>query len=94
MARQEVGTEAMETYRHLSKKIAVGTGPGDLWDVLDDPEPQLRALHHYATVTSDILSRMSAALATGSGPDGVDADALIQEFRGLADLLEKASQGA
>ena len=94
MARQEVGTEAMETYRHLSKKIAVGTGPGDLWDVLDDPEPQLRALHHYATVTSDILSRMSAALTTGSGPDGVDADALIQEFRGLADLLEKASQGA
>ena len=94
MARQEVGTETMETYRHLSKKIAVGTGPGDLWDVLDDPEPQLRALHHYATVTSDILSRMSAGLTTGSGPDGVDADTLIQEFRGLADLLEKASQGA
>ena len=60
MARQEVGTEAMETYRHLSKKIAAGTGPGDLWDVLDDPQPQLRALHHYATVTSDILSRMAA----------------------------------
>ena len=37
MARQEVGTEAMETYRRLSKKIAGGTGPGDLWDVLDDP---------------------------------------------------------
>ena len=60
-------------------------------NILDDPEPQLRALHHYATVTSDILSRMSAGLTTGSGPDGVDADALIQEFRGLADLLEKAS---
>ena len=94
MARQGVGTEAMETYRRLSKKIAAGTGPGDLWDVLDDPEPQLRALHHYATVTSDILSGMTKDLTTGSGPDGVDADALIQEFRDLADLLDQASQGA
>ena len=62
MARQGVGTEAMETYRRLSKKIAGETGPGDLWDVLDDPQPQLRALHRYATVTSDILSGMTASL--------------------------------
>jgi hypothetical protein len=94
MARQEVGTEAMETYRRLSKKIAMGTGPGDLWDVLDDPQPQLSALHDYATVTSDILSRMTADLTTGSGPGGVDADALIQEFRDLAELLDPASKGA
>jgi hypothetical protein len=94
MARQEVDIEAMETYRRLSKKIAVGTGPGDLWDVLDDPEPRLRALHHYATMTNDILSRMTADLTPEAGSGRVDADALIQEFRGLADLLDQASQGA
>jgi hypothetical protein len=94
MARQGVGTEAMETYRRLSRKIAEGTGPGDLWDVLEDPQPQLSALHHYASVTSDILSGMTAGLATVAGPGEVDTDALIQEFRGLAELLDQASQGA
>ena len=58
------------------------------------PSRNWRALHHYATVTSDILSGMAASLATASGPDEVDADALIQEFRDLADLLDQASQGA
>jgi hypothetical protein len=94
MARQGVGTEAMETYRRLSRKIAEGTGPGDLWDVLDDPQPQLSALHHYTTVTSDILSGMTTGLATVAGADEVDTDALIQEFRDLAELLDQASQGA
>ena len=94
MARQEVSPDAMETYRRLSRKIAEGTGPGDLWDVLDDLQPQLTALHRYATVTSDILTGMTAILATASGTAEVDADALIQEFRALADLIDQASQGA
>ncbi len=94
MARQEVSPEAMETYCRLSKKIAEGTGPGDLWDVLHDPQPQLTALHHYATVTSDILTGMAARLATAPGSAEVDADVLIQEFRALADLLDQASLGA
>ena len=70
MARQGVGIEAMEIYRRLSKKIAAGTGPGDLWDVLGDPEPQLRALYLYATVTSDILSRMPTTSRPGPGRAG------------------------
>ena len=94
MARQGVGAEAMETYRRLSRKIAEGTGPGDLWDVLGDPQPQLSALHRYATVTSDILSGMEVGLAKMSGPGEVDTDALIQEFRDLAQLLDQAGQGA
>jgi hypothetical protein len=94
MARQGVAPGAMETYRRLSRKITEGTRPGDLWDVLDDPQPQLDALHRYATVTSDILTSMTASLATVSGSGEVDVDGLIQEFRALADLLDRASQGA
>src|SRR5262249_30717014 len=66
MPRQGVGPGAIEPSRRLSRKIAEGTGPGALWDVLEDPQPQLSALHHYATVTSDILSGMTASLATVS----------------------------
>jgi hypothetical protein len=94
MARQGVDTEAMETYRRLGKKIAAGTGPGDLWDVLEDPLPQLGALRRYAAVTSEILSGMVASLAATPGPGKVDTDALIEEFRNLAQLLDRANQGA
>ena len=94
MVREKVDTEAMETYRHLSKKIADGTGPGDLWDVLDDPLPQLDALGRYAAVTSELLSGLAARLAATPATGEVDTDALIEEFRNLAQLLDRASQGA
>ena len=67
MARQGVDTEAMETYRRLSKKIDGETGPGDLWDVLDDPLPQLDALRRYAAVTSELLSGMATSLEAAPG---------------------------
>lgn len=94
MARQGVDTEAMETYRRLSKKIDGGTGPGDLWDVLEDPLPQLAALRRYVTVTSELLSGLTASLEVASVTGKVDTDALIEEFRNLAELLDQASQGA
>lgn len=94
MARQGVGTEAMETYRYLSKKLTGETGPGDLWDVLEDPLPRLVALRRYAVMTSDLLSGMVARLEAAPVTGEVDTDALIEEFRNLAQLLEQASQGA
>jgi len=94
MARQGVDTEAMETYRRLSKKIDGETGPGDLWDVLEDPLPQLAALRRYAAMTSDLLSGMAARLEATPVTGEVDTDALIEEFRNLAQLLDQASQGA
>lgn len=94
MARQTVDTEAMETYRRLSKKIDGGTEPGDLWDVLEDPLPQLSVLRRYAATTSDLLSGTAARLEATPVRGEVDTDALIEEFRNLAQLLDQASQGA
>lgn len=93
MARQEVTTEAMETYRRLSKKIDGQPGPSDLWDVLEDPLPQLAALRRYAVTTSDLLSSMATELGDMPGTGEVDTDALADEFRNLAHLLDQASQG-
>jgi hypothetical protein len=94
MARQGVDTEAMETYRYLSKKLTGEPGPGDLWDVLDDPLPQLDALRRYAVMTSDLLSGMTASLAAMPDTGEADTGSLIEEFRNLAQLLDQASQGA
>jgi hypothetical protein len=93
-ARNEVDAEVMEVYRRLGKKIAGGTGPGDLWDVLDDPLPRLAALSRFAAVTSDLLSALESKLAATPVAGAVDTDALIEEFRNLASLLDRASQGA
>jgi hypothetical protein len=94
IARQGVDTKAMETYRYLSKKLTGETGPGDLWDVLDDPLPQLEALRRYVAATSDLLSGMTASLAAMPDTGEADTDSLIEEFRNLAQLLDQLSQGA
>ncbi|MFI6603534.1 hypothetical protein ACIBHX_45515 [Nonomuraea sp. NPDC050536] len=91
-ARNRVGTEAMETYRRLSKKIADGIEPGDLWDVFDDPVPQLTALGRFAHVTNELLSNLEKNLTTTRTTGAVDTDALIRELRDLATLLDRASQ--
>ncbi|MER5325500.1 ATP-binding protein [Streptosporangium roseum] len=92
--RNQVGAEAMETYRRLSTKIASEIGPGDLWDVLDDPLPQLTALGHFAQVTSELLASLERNLTATPVTEAVDTDALIREFRNLATLLDRASQEA
>jgi hypothetical protein len=88
-ARSKVDAEMMEVYRRLSRKVAGETGPGDLWDVSDDSLPQLALLGGYAAVTDDLLSGLATTLAETPSDDGVaDVEALIKEFRGLANLLD------
>ena len=77
-----------------ARRLDGETGPGDLWDVLDDPLPQLDAVSRYAAVTSELLSGMATSLEATPGTGEVDTDALIEEFRNLAQLLDQASQGA
>jgi hypothetical protein len=94
IARHGVDTEAMETYRSLRKRIDNETRPGDLWDVLLDPLPQLEALRRYAAVTGDLLTGLAVSLQTTPITGEVDTDALIEEFRNLAQVLDQASQEA
>ena len=85
MARQEVDTEAMETYRRLSKKIADETGPGDLWDVLDDPAAATgRAAPLRHRDQRHPVAAWPPTWRPRPVPDEVDTDALIEEFRDLA----------
>jgi hypothetical protein len=94
-AREKVEPEMMEVYRRFSGKVIGNVGPDDLWDVLADPLPQLWVLGRYAAVTSELLSSLEATLTeTTDGKGFADTEALIKEFRGLADLLDiVASQG-
>ncbi|MEV4288473.1 ATP-binding protein [Nonomuraea bangladeshensis] len=90
--RNRVGAEAMESYRRLSRKVASDVGPGDLWDILNDPMPQLTALGRFAQVTNELLSNLEQSLTATQISGAVDTDALIRELRDLATLLDKASQ--
>ncbi|MFD1547344.1 ATP-binding protein [Nonomuraea guangzhouensis] len=92
--RNQVGTEAMESYRRLGIKIASKIGPGDLWDILNNPMPQLTALGRFAQVTNELLSSLEQNLTATQITGAVDTDALIRELRDLATLLDKASQEA
>ena len=87
-ARNRVDAEMMETYRRLSKKATGEIGPGDLWDLFDDPIPRLNALGRYAAVTNELLSSLEATLVAGSDSAAADVDALTEEFRGLASRLD------
>ena len=88
-ARDKVGVDMMEVYRRLSKKVADKAGPGDLWIVFDDPLPELNLLGHYAAVADDLLSGLAATLAeTPGGGEVADTEAVIAEFRKLADVLD------
>ena len=92
--RAKVDVEIMEIYRRLSKEVAGEAGPGDIWEVLDDPLPHLGLLGRYAEVTDGLLSSIAATLAeTAVGDEVADVDALIDEFRGLANALDVVSQG-
>ncbi|MGC4957777.1 AAA family ATPase [Actinomadura citrea] len=93
-ARSKVDAGAMDVYRRLKRKIASQPGPDDLWDVIDDPLPQLHALGHYSAVTNELLSGLATTLAPTSAARTVDTDALIEELRALAGMLDQASQGA
>lgn len=92
--RKQVGAEAMDVYRRLSKKVAGPIGAGDLWDILDDPLPQLAALGRFAAVTNELLSKLEGTLAATPVTGAVDTSVLIGEFRSLATLLDSVSRGA
>lgn len=92
--RSQVGTESMESYRRLSRKIASEVESGDLWDILNNPLPQLTALGRFAQVTQELLSGLEQNLTATQITGAVDTDALIRELRGLATLLDRACQEA
>ncbi len=87
-ARNRVDAEMMETYRRLNKKMASEIGPGDLWDLFDDPSPRLDVLARYAVVTNELLSGLEVSLVGGPAGAAADVDALMAEFRGLASRLD------
>jgi hypothetical protein len=88
-AAEKIEPAVMGLYRRLAKKVAGSPGPGDLWEVREDPTPRLRALSDYAKVTNKLLAGLESSLA---GPDvdavTIDADGLTEQFRGLADALD------
>jgi AAA ATPase domain len=87
-ARANLTPNSMEIYRQLSKKMTGDPGPGDIWDICPDPLPRLEALTRYAAVTNELLDGVASKLVPAPGGGLVDAGALIQAFRDLADLLD------
>lgn len=91
-ARAKLGPESMDVYRQLTKKITGEAGPGDLWDICADPLPALKALIRYATLSNELLDRMSSELVTTPGGGPSDVGTLIEGLRELADLLDDAAR--
>jgi hypothetical protein len=88
-ARANVDVEIFDLYRRLSRKVAGSGGPGDLWDVLEDPLPILATLGQYAVVTNELLSGLETNLINSDeSEEAGTTDALIEEFRGLSDVLD------
>jgi hypothetical protein len=90
-ARGEVSPHDMETFRRLVKKTAGETGPADIWDIGDDPVPQLEALARYATAASEVLDGIAGKIPPATVIHPSDVGALIEKFRELADLLDAAA---
>lgn len=88
-AAKKIEPAVMGLYRKLAKRVADSPGPGGLWEVREDPTPRLRDLSDYAQVTDRLLTGLEKSLG-GRNADAVavDTDDLVEQFRGLAHVLD------
>ncbi|MGV0718643.1 ATP-binding protein [Mycolicibacterium sp. XJ662] len=87
--REKVDVGMTSTYSKLASLLEKDPGAADLWDLLVDPRPDLTTLAQYASFANSLLSEMENRLAdTASTDNRVDAVALVNELRGLADEFD------
>jgi len=92
-ARATVELGMMDAYRRLSSMVDKEHDPGDLWLLVTDPGPKLKALSEYGAVSQDLLRDLEVSMATSHEGGGTgDPELLIKEFRGLADDLHALTE--
>jgi hypothetical protein len=87
-----VSVSSMDSYRRLRRRPAMG--PEDLWDLLDDPRPQLETLLAFAELAEQLFASVQSGLASNpTGSESLDVDAVVQEVRSLADVMDSILGG-